>query len=266
MRTRRHKDDVYLIVERSTVAIRKVGSVIVIVSVAGAGALIFPACGQGSDESSSTLTSSRRLLQTVLGCQSAGQTCVAAAMSVMDVTQCNQQLRDCLLSLLPEGGLAGPPFPTLPTFDAAPPMFTLPIPLFDGGLRLPPPLAFPFLDGGFTLPPLPAFPDGGFTLPPPPPFPDGGFMLPTPPAPPAFPDAGLPAPPGASGGTPPQIACTTDLQQCLAAQTSPTTCANNASTCLSAALKAQCDAQEQTCLDAGVPQAACSAQRQACGP
>jgi hypothetical protein len=240
------------------VAIRKVGSVIVIASVAGAGAAIFPACGQGSDESSSTLTSSRRLLQTVLGCQSAGQTCVAAAMSIMDVSQCDQQLRSCLLSLLPEGGLAGPAFPTLPAFDAAPPTFTLPIPQFDGGLRLPPPLSF--LDGGFTLTPLPAFPDGGFA---PPPFPDGGFTLPTPPAPPAFPDAGLPTPPG---GTPPQLACTANLQQCLGAQTSPTTCAGNASTCLSGALKAQCDAQDQTCLDAGVPQAACSAQRQTCGP
>jgi hypothetical protein len=264
------------------VAIRKVGSVGVIVGVSYAGAAVLLACGQGPTAPASTLTTSSEALQTVLGCQSDWQTCDAAAKSVSDVTQCDQQLRSCLMSLLPEGGLAGPSLPTLPNpFDAAPPLLTppnfpglnlpgfprlgLPPPFGDAGLPQLPPLLLP--DAGFRLPPLLAFPDAGL-LPRLPPFPDAGALLPpftppTPPVLPGLPDAGLP---GAPGGLSAQLMCQVDLQNCLLSQTPPTTCADNARTCLTAAAKAQCDAQEQSCLAAGIQQAVCTAQRQACGP
>jgi hypothetical protein len=245
------------------VPIRKVGSVVVVVQAACACAVSMSACGQGANQSSGTLRSSTEVvLQTLIGCQTDQQTCVAAATSISDVTQCDQQLRSCLTSLLPEGGVGGPPFPQLPgAFDAAPPPFTPPsfpsinLPTFP---QLPPLL---FGDGGVVLQRIP-FPDAGLQLPPPPFFPDAGF--PTPP-PLVLPDAGLSAttPPG---GLPPQLACQVDLQSCLFSQTAPMTCADNARTCLTAAAQAQCDAQEQACVAAGVSQAVCTAQRQACSP
>jgi hypothetical protein len=238
------------------VAIRKVRGVIVIASAACAGAVGISACGQGASQSSRTLTGPIDALQTVIGCQTDRQTCVAAAMSISDVTQCDQQLRDCLMTLLPEGGLAGPPFPPPFAFDAAPPVFTPP--------NLPNPFALLFGDGGLALPRLPfpfPFPDAGLQLPPPPSFPDAGFQ---PPPPPMLPEAGLPGAPTPGGGLPPQFACQVDLQNCLFSQTAPATCADNARMCLSSASTARCDAQEQACVDAGVAQAVCTAQRQAC--
>jgi hypothetical protein len=210
-----------------------------------------------------------------MGCQSDQQTCVAAAKALSDVTQCDQQLRSCLMSLLPEGGLAGPTFPALPgLFDAAPP-FTFPnLP----GLNLPGfpqlPLLPPFGDAGLLQLPLIPLPDAGLRLPPPLAFPDAGLFprLPfpdagappplTPPMLPTLPDAGLL---GAPGGLPAQLQCQADLQSCLFSQTPATTCADNARTCLTAAVQAQCDAQEQACLAAGIQQSICTAQRQACG-
>jgi hypothetical protein len=121
----------------------------------------------------------------------------------------------------------------LPDAGTLPTLPTLPgLPTRDAGLPTKP------LDAGLPTKPL----DAGLPTKP-------GL-----PAPPTLPDAGLPA----------QTVCLLDLQSCLGAGTTPTTCATAAQTCLTAAGQAQCDDQEKACLAAGVPAAACDAQRKAC--
>jgi hypothetical protein len=107
-----------------------------------------------------------------------------------------------------------------------------------------------------TLPGLPTLDAGLPTLPglPTKPLDAGLPTKPGLPAPPTLPDAGFPT----------QAQCLLDLQICLGAGTTPTTCATTAQTCLKAAEQTQCDDQEKACLAAGLPAAACDAQRKAC--
>jgi len=191
-------------------------------------AFLVPGCGQGADSpepTESTDPDAAEALTAVQNCQVQARSCFqeagAPARSAdggpSAAMTCANDLRACLLSVLPDAGAR----PVLP--DAG----RLVFPRFDGGFVRPP--AF---DGGFPRPPAfdggfqpPAF-DGG--LPRPPAF-DGGF-----PRPPAF-DGGFPRPPVADASVPPAITCIDDMRTCLASQMDPMTCADQARTCLQSA-------------------------------
>jgi hypothetical protein len=184
------------------------------------------ACGQAADPSSNLgLDGTDTALQTVIGCQTQAFACAADAQAPSGFTSCNDGLRACLASLVPDaGGLFAPP--TLPSFDAGFPTLPTPrLPVFDAGLPPPPTRTF---DAGFP------------TLPTPPPV--------------VFPDAGAPS----------EAVCLANLQTCLTSTFDVTTCAAGARTCLTAADAARCDALEAACISSGAPKALCDAQRTAC--
>jgi hypothetical protein len=204
------------------------------------GALLCVACAGASPGGSESTVSASEALATVQSCQAQALACAADAQAPSAAVACNTDLRDCLVSLLPDAGsLPAPGLPTPPSFDAGLPR--PPVPSFDAGLPRPvlPPL--PSLDAGLIRPPLPTLPSF-----------DAG--LPRAPLPPVSFDAGFPS----------QAGCLTSLQGCILAGTSSTTCASQAQTCLADVVKAQCDAQEQACVSAGVPATICTQQRQAC--
>ena len=192
--------------------------------VTAAGMLI--ACGQAAGPSSNLgLDGNDEALATVIGCQTQAFACAADAQAPAGFTSCNDGLRACLASLLPDAG----PLLTLPQLP--------PFPSFDAGIQLPAP-RLPVFDAG--LPPLRTF-DAGFpTLPTPPPV--------------VLPDAGALT----------QPACLGELQTCLTTTPDPTKCAADARTCLTAADKARCDAQQAACVSSGAPKAFCDAERAVC--
>jgi hypothetical protein len=226
--------------ETNTMNIKSIGTR---AGIATSGTLLCVACAGASPGGSESTVSASEALATVQSCQAQAFACAADAQAPSAAVACNTDLRDCLISLLPDAGsLPAPGLPTPPSFDAGLPR--PPVPSFDAGLPRPvlPPLpTLPSLDAGLLLPPLPTFPSF-----------DAG--LPRPPLPPVSFDAGLPT----------QAGCLTSLQSCMLAGASSTTCAADAQTCLAGVVKAQCDAQEQACVAAGVPQTICTQQRQAC--
>jgi hypothetical protein len=180
------------------------------------------ACGQSAGpQPPESSASSTDALNGVLGCQADAFACAADAQALPANIACQDALRSCLLSLLPDAALV----PTLPTPPTLPTQPTLP-----------------------PLPPLPTF-DAGFPTRP---------TLPNPPAPPAF-DAG-PAPTGlppqaqclastqaclASGTMP--SSCATTAQACLTAA-AQTLCDEQEKACLAGGLpQALCDAQRKAC-------------------
>lgn len=182
------------------------------------------ACGQAADPSSNLgLDGTDNALQTVIGCQTQAFACAADAQAPAGFTSCNDGLRTCLASLVPDaGGLFAPP----------------PLPSFDAGFQLPTP-RLPVFDAG--LPPIRTF-DAGFpTLPTPPPV--------------VFPDAGVSSQAGCLADLQMCLTSTFDVTTCAANARTCLTAADTArcdaqeTACISSgAPKALCDAQRMACL------------------
>ena len=178
--------------------------------------LIAQGCGQASDVTEPRAPadlSAEDALRAVESCQGQARDCFVNG----DAAVCEEQLRSCLLSALPDGG--APPRPEAGTRPPRP----------EGGT--PPPRPQP--DAG--PPDDDHRPDAGNPNPPR----DGG-----PPADPPSPDAGtrslpdaargaLTDPVGNSDGGPAVHECVNDLRACLATGVRPSICAEESRACLS---------------------------------
>ena len=100
--------------------------------------LLLAGCSQGPDESTGVARSSEgsQALSVAQSCQQQAKTCATSATTPAALSACEQQLRACLLALIPDAGI--PPIPPI-DFDAAVPPVTLP-PLPDASI---PPIHVP---------------------------------------------------------------------------------------------------------------------------
>jgi hypothetical protein len=167
-------------------------------------------CGQAPGESESphpTDLTTENALRAVESCQAQARDCFTSSG---DANVCEEQLRSCLLSLVPDAGTP----PARPERDGGPPGNDQGR---DGSKPTPPG------DGG--PPSDPPSPDGG--TPPDHPSPDAAHRT--------LPDAAkgaLTDPVGNDGG-PAVLSCVNDLRACLASSAKPSVCAEEDRICLS---------------------------------